>query len=377
LSPAADLAVVGGGVIGCSVAYQAARRGARVALFEAETLGAGASGAAAGMLAPQSEANEPGPFLDLLLAGRNLHAPLAEELLEETGLDVGYVRAGSLHVAPDEESREDLLTKYSWQRELNLHAEWLEEEEARELEPALSPRVAAALYLAEDAQLNPPQLVRALAEAARSRGVRIEEGTPVTGLALGGDRVAGVETQRGNFPAGVVVLAGGASSPALACGLGVDLPVYPVKGQILSAVADPAPITANVWGEGCYLVPKWDGRVVVGATEEPHVHDRRPTLGGVAALAAAAARTVPGLARAPFGGAWGGLRPTTPDRRPIIGPVEDREGLLIATGHYRNGVLLAHATGHIVAALALGEEPPVDVSPFSPHRFAARTRGAV
>lgn len=371
-----DVVVVGGGVIGCSIAYHAARRGARVTLFEAESIGTGASGAAAGMLAAQSEAHDSGPFLDLLLTGRKLHGPLSRELLEETGLDVGLIEAGALHAAFNESSEEELTAKHSWQKDQGLPAEWLDSREARELEPALSPRIVAGLYLPEDGQLNPPLLVRALAQAARSRGARIEEASPVTGFLTEADAVIGIRTSRGTLQAGTVVLASGAYSPELARELGVDLPIHPVKGDILAVQTDPIPIKANVWGAGCYLVPKKDGRVVIGATEEPGVYDRRPTLGGVASLSGAAVTAIPELTSAPFDEAWGGLRPTTPDGRPMIGPVEGWDGLLIATGHYRNGVLLAHVTGEAIAALALEEEPLVDVSPYAPGRFAARARGA-
>ena len=372
----ADVAIVGGGVIGCSVAYHAARRGARVVLFEAEGVGTGASGAAAGMLAAQGEAHEPGPLLDLMLKSRALHGPLSKALHDETGLDVEHVHAGSLHVAVGEDSREKLAAKYSLQREQNLPAEWLSADEAREMEPALPVDLTAGLYLPEDAQVNSPRLVRALAFAARSRGARIEEVTRVTGFLTEGSRVTGVETPLGTFPAGAVVLAGGVFGSSLSRELGVRLPIHPVKGEILTARPDPAPIRANVWSSRCYLVPKRDGRVIVGATEEPDVYDRRPTLGGVADLSGAAAETIPALARAPFESAWGGLRPGTPDGYPIIGPTEDWEGLLLSTGHYRNGVLLAPITGDAIAALALKEESPVNVSPFSPGRFADHARGS-
>ncbi len=372
--PAVDVAVVGGGVIGCSVAYHAARRGARVALFEADGIGAGASGATAGMLSGQSEVQEPGPFLDLLLKSRDLHVPLSEALLEETGLDVEYLRAGALHVAFDAEGAEDLAARYSRQKEQGLSARWLDAGEARELEPALAPDLVAGLYFPEDAQVNPPRLVRALALAAQSRGAGVEEATRVTGFLTEGDRVTGVRTSRGTVSAQTVVLAGGVGSSPLAQDLGIRLPVHPVKGEILALRAGPTPIKANVWGDGCYLVPKRDGRVIAGATEEPGVYDRRPTLGGVASLSGATLRTVPGLSRSQFESVWGGLRPTTPDKRPVLGRAEGWERLLIATGTHRNGVLLAPVVGQSVAALALGEEPPADVSSFSPDRFAALAR---
>jgi len=367
-----DVAVVGGGVIGCSVAYHAARRGAKVALFEAERIGSGASSAAAGMLNAQAESHGPGPLLDLLLESRKMHKPLSEELYEVTGLDPEYVWAGTLRVATDEAFAEKLAAEHSWQRGEGLSTRWLDADEARELEPGLSPATIAALYLPEDGQVNSPRLVRALALAAASRGARVEEAARVVGFLTERGRVTGVRTVEQEIPAGSVVLAGGVASGRLAGEIGTPLPVRPVKGEILSVTARPVPVKANVWDDRCYLVPKRDGRVVVGATEEPGVHDRRPTLSGVAHLSGSAIALVPSLARAHFAGAWGGLRPTVPDGYPVLGPEGGLEGLLIATGHYRNGVLLAPITGEVVSALALGEPPPMDISPFSPQRFAER-----
>lgn len=364
-----DVAVIGGGVIGCSVAYHAARRGASVALFEARQIGSGASGAAAGMLAAQAEAREPGPFLDLLLESREMHRAFGEELYEETSLDPEYVWAGTLRAALDEGPVEELRARHLWQRRHGLSARWMSGDEARELEPALSSRTVAALYLPEDGQVNSPRLVRSLSLAAARSGARVEEFTKVCGLVVEGSTITGVRTSAGETAAGAVVLAGGASSASLVSDLGVEVPVHPVKGEILAAVPPSLPIKANVWDERCYMVPKRDGRVVIGATEEPGVRDPRPTLGGVAALSGAAVRLVPEISAATFASAWGGLRPGTPDNLPVLGPVDGVEGLMLATGHYRNGVLLAPLTGEVISALALGETPTTDISPFSAHRF--------
>ena len=366
---AVDVAVVGGGVIGCSVAYHAARRGAKVALFEAEGIGSGASGAAAGMLAAQAEAHEPGPFLDLLLTSRELHKALAPELYEETGLDPEYVWSGTLRVALDERFARELADKHSWHRQAGLSAGWLDREEARELQPGLSSAAIAALYLPEDGQVNSPRLVRALALAAIRNGAEVAEAERVVGFSTEGGRVTGVRTVREEVPAGSVVLAGGALSGLLSAVLGLRLPVHPVKGEILTVTTRPDTIKANVWDNRCYLVPKRDGRVVVGATEVPGDYDRRPTLGGVAKLSGAAAELLPELGAATFVGAWGGLRPGTYDGLPILGTIYGLEGLLLATGHYRNGVLLAPVTGEVVSALALGETPTVDIAPFSHERL--------
>lgn len=369
-----DVAVVGGGVIGCSVAYHAARRGAKVALFEADGIGTGASGAAAGMLGAQAEAHESGPFLNLLLKSREMHKILSEELYEGTGLDPEYVWSGTLRVALDERFARTLAETYSWQRDAGLSASWLDAEEARELEPGISPEAVAALYLPEDGQVNSPRLVRALALAATRNDTAIVEAERVTGFLTDGERVTGVRTAREEVPAGSVVLASGAASGPLAAELGLRLPVHPIKGETLTLTTRPNAIKANVWDEGCYLVPKRNGRVVVGATEEAGVYDRRPTLGGVAKLSGAAARLLPGLAGATFAGAWGGLRPGTPDKLPFLGGVEGIGGLFLATGHYRNGVLLAPVTGEVIAALALGEVPLVEVSPFSCERSRETAR---
>jgi glycine oxidase len=372
---AVDIAIVGGGVIGCSIAYHATRRGAQVALLDAEQVGSGASGATAGMLVAQAEAHEPGPLLDLMLLSRDLHKPHGEELYELTGLDLEYVWAGTLQVATDTVSRESFSEKYSWQKEQGLTAQWLDADEARKLEPNLAPESIGALYLSEDGQVNPPRLVQALALGATLGGAKIMEATRVSRFVVEGQKVTGVRTTQGTISAGAVVVASGAFSVLLSDEFGIHLPVYPVKGDLLAVKARPVPIRANIYNSRCYIVPKRDGRVIIGATEEPGVYDRHPTLGGVASLSRAAVELIPSLSHAPFASVWGGLRPGSPDSRPILGSVEGWEGLLLATGHYRNGVLLSAVTGEIVAALALGETSPADISPFLHQRFGESASG--
>jgi glycine oxidase len=361
-----DVAVIGGGAIGCSIAYHAASSGARVVLLEADELGSGSSGALAGMLSGQGEAETPGPLRDLLVQGRQYHRTFAQELYEATGLDPGYVWDGALRTATDEASKERLLKEHSWHEEANLPSEWLSGDEARELEPALSAEIIGGLYLPEDGQVNPRPLVQSLAQGAALKGAEIHEATLVTGFVTEGERVTGVRTTtRGAISAGIVVLAAGAFSDSLSQQVGVRLPVYPLKGQLLVLHTRPVPIKANVWDSAnSYVVPKKDGRVIIGATEEPDVYDRRTTLGGMAELSRVALGLVPKLAEASFVGAWGGLRPATPSGSPILGPVEGLEGLLLATGHFRNGVLLSAITGEIISYFALGEPSPVDISPF-------------
>lgn len=361
----ADVAVVGGGVIGLCVAYQAALRGARVVLFEAEEVGSGASGSLAGMLSGQGEAEGPGPLQELLLRGQKHHKTLGPELYEGTGLDPGYAWNGALRTATDETSAGVLAREHSLHQERNLPSELLGGDEARELEPALSGEVVAGLHLPGDGNVNPPQLARALVQGAIKHGAEIREFDRATVLLTRGDRVTGVRTARGDVAAGTVVVAGGPTSGLLSESLGVRLPLYPVKGQLLETRLTPIPIRTNVWNHGTfYLVPKRDGRVIIGATEEPNVWDRRPTLGGVAELSRDALALVPKLADARFLSAWGGLRPTTTTGAPMLGPISGWEGILLATGHHRNGVLLCGITGEILSALAVGEPSPVDLSPF-------------
>ena len=360
-----DVAIIGGGAIGISVAYHAARRGAKVVLFEAAEVGLGASGALAGMLSGQGEAEKPGPLQELLVRGREYHRTFGPKLHEDTGLDPGYVWDGALRTATDEDSAEKLAEEHSWHEEANLSSEMLSGDEARELEPALSEGVVAGLYLPEDGNVNPPELVRALAQGATKHGAELREYERVTGFLTQGERVTGVRTAQVSVSAGSVVLAGGAASGLLSEQLDVRLPVYPMKGQLLEARSSPVPIRANLWNYGnFYVVPKRDGRVIVGATEEPEVRDRRPTAGGIFELLGNALELVPGLSEALFLRAWGGIRPATPSGAPILGPVDGLDGLLLATGHHRNGGLLSAITGEIISALAVGEPSPVDISPF-------------
>lgn len=364
-----DVAVIGGGVIGCSVAYHAAKLGARVALFEADTLSSGASGAAAGMLNAQAEAHSPGPMLDLMLKSRTMHHTLGPELYEATNLDPEHVWDGTLRVAHEESFAAKLKESYEWQRERGLAAKWLSGEDIRGIEASVSKGAICGMFLPDDGQVNSRRLVGAMSKAARKKGANIYEHSPVRRLVSSGDSITGIETDSGEIAAGCVVLAGGYASGSLLAPLGVGVPVFPVKGETVTLSGASHHLSANVWDDGCYVVPKRDGRVVIGATEVPDDTDRRPTLGGVSQLTGAATKLLPSLAGATFSGAWGGLRPGTPDELPILGGIEGLGGFLLATGTYRNGILLAPVIGSAIAALALGGEPDLDLSPFALSRF--------
>jgi glycine oxidase len=336
-----DVAVVGGGVVGCAVAYALARRGARVVLLERDRVAAGASYGAGGMLAPQVEAHGPGPLLRLGLASRDLF-PALEAEVGPFDLDL----RGIVRVAHTEAGAAELAARAAWQREQGLEARLLEPSEVRSLFPDLGSPPLAALWV-PDGRLVPERLTRALALAAVRHGAVVREGVPVRSV-----RPGRVETGEGPVVAAHVVVSAGAWSADLA-----PVPVRPVKGQRV-LVRHSRPLLDRVlWGDGCYLVPQPGGRVLIGATEEPEAgFDRRPTAAAVARLLARAVELVPALGEAEVLEAWAGLRPDTPDHLPLLGPLGEG-GVWAATGHYRNGILLAPVTGERLAAALLEGEP--------------------
>jgi glycine oxidase len=351
-----DVLVVGGGAIGCAVAHALARAGLAVALLERGELAGEASGAAAGMLAPLGEAGGPGPFLRLGLRALARFPALAAELRDASGVDPEHRASGILRVALDARGAGALEALAALPGAADLAR--LAPREALALAPGLSPRVAAAVLSPREGHVRSPLLVRAFAGAAARLGARIETGAPVCGLLRRGARVVGVETPEGPRAAGAVVLCTGSWTRLATRWLGPDreLPVSPVRGQIVSLDAPSPPFGPILWREGgVYLVPKLDGSVVAGATQERVGFDCRVTASGVAGLLAGAAELLPSLAEASFRGAWAGLRPETPDGLPLVGPVPDAEGLFVAAGHHRNGVLLSPVTAELVADGLLGK----------------------
>ena len=373
--PGADVVIVGGGVIGCSIAYFLSLQGARVTLIERSHLAAGASGVAAGMLAPQVEAPFADPFFELALLGRAQHRPLAEQLLDEVGLDVEYRQTGILRVARTEAERADLQRQQHWQTARGLAAEWVESDDLGRREPLLGGvagrLLAGGLWLADEGQVRSPRLVQALALAAGRRGARFMEGTWAVGLCVSGGRVSGVQTPGGAIGGDVIVLAAGVWSPDLVLGLGLELPVQPVKGQVVSLRALGKRPSQVIWSGECYLVPRADGEVLLGATEEEGNYDARPTLAGVNRLSEAALEVVPAAGALVVDAVWAGLRRAAPDRYPIVGWAPGVNGLFVATAHYRNGVLLGPLTGRRVADHIVSGAPLGEFAAFGPERFGA------
>jgi glycine oxidase len=357
-----DAVVVGAGVIGLASAWRLAQRGAEVLVLDRAGPAAGATGVAAGMLAPVTEAEfGEEALLRLNLEGAGRWPAFAREL----DAPIGYRESGALVVAADRDDAEELRRLHAFQRSLGLAAEWLTPGECRRLEPALSPRIGGGILAPHEAQVDPGALAEALAAAARAAGAELASGVEVAEIEPG----SGVVTAAGSrIGAGRVVLAAGCWSGRIA-GVPPEVRVRPVKGQLLELRAREPLAASLVRTPRCYVVDRGDGRVVVGATMEERGFDTSVTVEGVHRLLDAAWEVLPEVEELEFVRARAGLRPGSPDNAPVVGEVG---GVVVATGHHRNGVLLAPLTAEAVAALVAGEEPPEAVAPFSPSRFRER-----
>jgi glycine oxidase len=366
----ADAIVIGAGVVGLSSARALSAAGKKVLVLERRRVGAEASSAAAGMLAPQGEAEPGSRLLPLALRARDHHLALAPALLAETGIPVEMSARGAIHVALSADEEGALAEKCSWQREQGLAATTMSADEVRDAEPNLSGSIRAGLLLPGDRWLDNVRLVRALAVSAVSRGATLVCGRPVTRLLEAEGRVTGVRAGGETFSAPVVINAAGAWAGMIEADPAPP-PVEPVRGQMLAfELAVPLVQHVIVSPRG-YLVPRLDGRLLVGSTSDRVGFDKGVTAGGLRDLLDTAIRLVPGLADVRVAETWAGLRPGTPDEQPVIG-AGALGGLFHAAGLYRNGILLGPLVGEIVADLALGRAPAVDVdlAPFSPARFA-------
>jgi glycine oxidase len=367
-----DAVVIGAGVIGLACAWRAAERGLSVLVLERSEPGAGASGVAAGMLAPVTEADfGEEELLRLNLASRELWPGFAAELEERTGLPTFFRECGALVVAAERDDLGELRRLHGYQERLGLDSAWLPPRECRRLEPSLAPRVSGGILAPQDAKVDPGAVLRALRAALEGAGGELVEGAEVSGLVLEGERVTGIRTADGREQrAEQVVVAAGPWSPALDPA-GEGPPIRPVKGQIIGLRvrgAGQEPVERIVRSPRCYLLGRGDGRMVLGATVEEQGFDTRLTAGGIHRLLEAAWEVVPEVEELELVYARAGLRPGTPDNAPMVGR-DLREGVIWATGHYRNGVLLAPVTARAVAALLAGEEAPAELERFSPGRF--------
>jgi glycine oxidase len=373
------IAIIGGGVVGLGVGWRLAAAGCAVDVFDRGEAGRGASWAAAGMLAAgvETEPSEEALFA-LNRQAQRCWPEFAAELERVTGIDVGLRREGTLVVGLTRDDVQQLRFILDFQRRLGIDLAWLSGREAREREPHLHPGAVAAIYSPDDHQVDNRRLVQALTQAFVGAGGRLHEHTAVRGIDNAQGRVRGVRVGADLHPADAVLLAAGAWSRAIE-GVPPDTcpPVRPIKGQMLALRMDPArPILRHVvWAPKVYLVPRRDGRLLIGATVEERGFDPDLTAGGVLSLLEAAWRALPTIEELPIDEMWVGFRPGSRDDAPILGPTPI-EGLTVATGHHRNGILLAPLTIDMISRHMLTGEVDPAIRAFGIGRFAREMRPA-
>lgn len=368
-----DIAIIGGGLIGLSIGWRLARRGLDVAVFERGTTGQGASLAATGMLAAAAEL-EPGgeEHVPLALESQLLWPGFARELEADSGFSIDYRRDGVLLVALGREEVARLRFRHEAQERAGLAAQWLGGPEVRALEPGLRPSVIAGIFCPDDHQVDPPRVMAALRRAYHSLGGHLVEGCEAE-PELAGGRAVGVATLSGFCKARIVIAAGGAWTSIQ----GLDIPVRPLKGQSLALRSTPETGTLSrvVWTEQVHLAPKSDGTLIVGATMEERGFDDAVTAGGVYALLDGARRALPSIEEMPVEAIWTGFRPTSFDDAPILGET-GIANLLVATGHHRNGYLLAPITAAALEQLIIEGRITGPAAQFGATRFAATKEAA-
>jgi glycine oxidase len=368
----ADIVVIGGGVIGLSVARALARRGVRgVVLIERARLGAESSVAAAGILAPQVEADEAGAFFDFACKSRDLYPAFADALREESATDIELDHTGTLYLAFTQEDEDEMRRRLEWQSRAGLAVRFVNRDEARRIEPGISPEIRCGLRFPNDTQVNNRQLLKALAVANRHLGVKLLTGCDARSIRVSHGRVEGIETSQGSVSTPVVVLAAGAwssfiDSPDIRL---PQLRIEPVRGQMLCFETHERLARHVIYSPRGYLVPRVDGRLLAGSTTEHAGFDKSVTSSGIHAIMTSAAEIAPRLAHLPLSDSWAGLRPRAEDNLPVLGPCAEVRGLFYATGHYRNGILLAPITGELIAeTIVSGVRPPL-LDDFAPDRF--------
>lgn len=362
-----DAIIAGGGLIGCAIALELARNDLHVAIFDSQEPGREASWASAGILSPAPESPGMISLVPIGKASLAMYPEFIAQVEELSGIEAGYRAKGTVEALFSRHAREELNTIVALHRGLGLTAEAISAKEARELEPALSEELEAAVLRPNEASVDNRLLAKALLEAAKQQGAKIHAGEAVQALWRDGSLCRGAVVAGEKISAKHTIVAAGSFSSQIE-GVEKLAPVRPAKGQMVSLRCAAAKIERVLWSERIYLVPRNDGRILCGATVEHVGFDKTVTAGGMHANLEAAIELAPVLAGAGIEEKWAGLRPDSPDHLPILGPT-DLEGLMIATGHYRSGVLLTPITAKLIGEFILQKTPSVDWEKFSPLRF--------
>ena len=368
-----DVVIIGGGIIGCAIAYYLRKSGVEVTVVEKGDIGAEASSAAAGLLAPLGSLSGPGPLADLLLASWSIYPTLVPELEQASGVHLAYEQSGSLRVARNPKNIDNLRKRITAWQPLGLKMQWLTGDEARQREALLAPDISAAIYAPEEAQVKAPHVVKAFARAATNLGAKLCAHHNVIGMDFHRNKVTRVCTDQGlEIACEHVIVATGAWTRNLERLLDISLPVEPQRGQILTLKqpsSPPPPLKHIIFGEAIYLAPKNNGTIVVGATKEEVGFEKHLTAGGIGWLLSTAVRLLPGLEGAAIDQMWAGLRPKTPDNLPILGNAPSLENVILAVGHGSIGIMLSAITGKSIAELVTTGHVPEIIAPFSVERF--------
>jgi glycine oxidase len=364
-----DVAIAGGGVIGGAIALELSLAGKRVGVFDRQQPGQEASWASAGILSPAPESPAMIAMVPLGKMSLSLYPEFVAQVEEISGMSTGFRSKGTLEALFSGDAKAELSTIIALHHGLGLRAEPLRAADARELEPALSEDVEAAVLRPDECSVDNRKLTSAVLEAARRSGAEIFADNCVRAIWREGRRCAGLILQNEKVEATWTIIAAGCFSAAIE-GVAAYAPLRPAKGQMVALRTEDAEIDRVLWGEHIYLVPRNDGRILAGATVEYAGFDKRTTAGGIEKILSAAIELAPGLANARIEETWAGLRPDTPDHLPILGPT-DIDGLLMATGHFRSGILLTPITARLIREWITERRVSVDWDRFSPLRFQA------
>jgi glycine oxidase len=358
---------VGGGIIGCSIAFHLAKAGVCPLILEKASVAAEASSGGAGLLSSQAHTDEGGPLFDLKLASNALYRDLAAELHERTDTDIELRPLGHLVPAFGPEDAALIRRRVSWQSARGLTARWLAAAEARDFEPGLPETLQGAGWFPDDHHVNPTAVTQGLAGAVTRLGGQVRVECPVVDFVHDGHRVTGVRTAKETISAAEVVLAAGAWSGQFEAAAGTPLPIFPAKGQIVVARL-PVPTLRHVVYEEVYVIPRATGEHIIGSTVEYVGFDKRVIVEAIAGLLGHATRLVPVLREAEMVASYGCLRPASADGLPLLGRAAGTPGLVVATGHFRNGILLAPITGTLIADLIVQGRTSIPLTPFRPDR---------